>query len=354
MRILILQDFLRNGGTERQTLLLAGDFANAGHTVSLLTFRPGGCLARSLPRRVHHHPLQPFDTGLDWLALGLRRALLRAAPAIVLCMGRMANCHGWRIQRWLPGTPVISTMRTGKSLPWLYRKTLRETRHTIANSHEAARTLKTQYGIPQGKISVIHNAVVFAPTSPHTPTNTPRPNGPAMLCTAMFRPEKNQRELIEIAAQLPRDKAWQLWLVGDGPARPACEHLARESGIAGRVVFLGFQEDPGAFYLAADLAVLASRYESLPNFLIEAHTHGLPSLAYAAGGVAECGGMVVPQGDQKAFRQLLERLLFDPAYRAECAASAKAGAQQFSRERQLEDYTRLFARLTGAQSPKPG
>ena len=41
------------------------------------------------------------------------------------------------------------------------------------------------------------------------------------LNVAMFRPEKNQRELVEIAAGLPIDLDWQLWLAGDGPARAA-------------------------------------------------------------------------------------------------------------------------------------
>ena len=36
------------------------------------------------------------------------------------------------------------------------------------------------------------------------------------------------------------------------------------------------------------MAVLASKAESLSNFLIEAQVHGLPALAYAAGGMGEC------------------------------------------------------------------
>ena len=361
MHILILQDFLRNGGTERQSILLAGDLSSAGHTVTLLTFRPGGCLAATVPPAVQHLALQPFDTRLDWFAPSLRGALLRTAPDVVLCMGRMANCHGWRIQRWLPGTPIVSTMRTGKTLPWLFQKTLRETRHIVANSHEAARILKAQYGVPSGKISVIHNAVVFEETS-HVREGMgagarigvdagARESEPVMICAAMFRPEKNQRELVEIATQLPRDKAWRLLFVGDGPTRAACERLAKERGIGGHVVFAGFHTNPCEFYHAADVAVLTSRSESLPNFLIEAHAHGLPSLAYAAGGVAECGGGVVPQGDRKAFLRQLDKLLFDPRYRAACAMAAKADVQQFSREKQLANYTELFSRLTGERLP---
>ena len=44
MKILIVQDYLRSGGTERQSVLLANAFAAAGHATTLLTFRPGGPL----------------------------------------------------------------------------------------------------------------------------------------------------------------------------------------------------------------------------------------------------------------------------------------------------------------------
>ena len=44
-RILIVQDCLRSGGTERQSIHLAREFRACGHAASLLTFRPGGTLA---------------------------------------------------------------------------------------------------------------------------------------------------------------------------------------------------------------------------------------------------------------------------------------------------------------------
>ena len=48
MKILIVQDYLRSGGTERQTILLANAFAKAEHDVTLITFRPSGPLAANL------------------------------------------------------------------------------------------------------------------------------------------------------------------------------------------------------------------------------------------------------------------------------------------------------------------
>jgi len=347
MKILLVQDHLRSGGTERQTILLANAFAAAGQPTTLLTFRPGGPLAPTLSPAVVHRALQPIDTRLDWFAPGLRRALARAAPDIVLCMGRMANCYATRIADLLSRTrpfqeandeplltgrqrpaakikrsktATLGTMRTGKPLPWLARRSLGRVAHIVANSEAARATLQTRYGVPPARISVIPNALVFAPLPPAetaaaraalrrehgaTPATT------VLLDCAMFRPEKNQRELLEIAAHLPADFPWQLWLAGDGATLAATRAHAAHLGIADRVLFLGFVADPRPLYAAADLAVHASRSESLCNFLLEAQAAGLPAVAVRAQGIEECltrpgeTGLVIAPDDRDGFRRAI-------------------------------------------------
>lgn len=174
-----------------------------------------------------------------------------------------------------------------------------------------------------------------------------------LLNVAMFRPEKNQRELIEIAGGLPASADWQLWLAGDGPARAACEARARELGPrADRVRFLGFQANPAPLYAAADVAVHASWSEALSNFLIEAQAHGLPAVAAQAQGNLECflpgeTGWEIPRGDHAAFREALTRLFADaPAERARRTATAREFARQrFEPARQVDAYLSFFARL---------
>jgi glycosyltransferase involved in cell wall biosynthesis len=361
MKILLIQDHLRSGGTERQSILLTRAFRRAGHDAALLTFRPGGALtptAADLPRIV----LQCFDTHLDWFAPGLFRQVTRFAPDILLCMGRMANCRAGSLQNLvqakLPQTAIVGTMRTGKRLPALYRHSLHRVRHVVANSRESARILAANYGVSAEKIAVIHNSLVFPPAG--DPAAAARDRATlrtrfgasektcVLLCVAMFRPEKNQRELVELAAQLPRDRDWQLWLAGEGAARAACAALVAEKNLQDRVKFTGFEADPRPFYHAADLAVLTSKSESLSNFLVEAHAHGLPSVAYAISGVAECGGTVVPPGDQAAFLAALGPLMHDTAARARASMHVRAYAEnQFTPQRQTAAYLELFAHLLG-------
>jgi glycosyltransferase involved in cell wall biosynthesis len=363
MKIAIIQDFLRSGGTERQSVLLANAFATAGHATTLITFRPGGALVNTVSETVIRQVLQPFDLGLDWFAPGLPAAINRSTADVVLCMGRMANCYAGGLQKRNPSVAVVGTMRTGKKLPRLFRRSLQIVRHVVANSHDARDTLLRDLALPADKISVIHNSLVFPAASTvasdassvreklrqHYGATT---NTAIFLCVAMFRPEKNQRELIEIVADLPRDSDWQLWLAGDGPARPACEQLTSVKGLGGRVQFVGFHRDPSPLYRAADVAVHASSSEALSNFLIEAQAHGLPAVAYEAQGIQECfvpqkTGWAIARDNRVDFRAALLRLMdAPPATRADRSNTARTFAREtFDPQRQVAAYLELFSRL---------
>lgn len=355
MKILIVQDRLRSGGTERQSVLLANAFAAAGQATTLLTFRPGGALAKTVAPNVTRRTLQPFDTHLDWFAPGLLRTARAIAPDVILCMGRMANGYAGRLQAHLPAAAVIGTMRTGKTLPSIYQRSLHTVRHVVANSHDARDTLVSRYGLAPEKVAVIHNALVFPPESALWRNEPLRVRYGATAATrvllnvGMFRPEKNQRELIEIAAGLPAQLDWQLWLAGDGPTRPACERLVADRKLGQRIKFLGYHPDPTPLYCAADLAVHASVSEALSNFLIEAQAHGLLAVASEAQGIRECfrpgrTGWVIPQGDRTAFRDTLTRRLSEPAIaHAERSADARRFARDtFDPQTQVAAYLNLF------------
>jgi glycosyltransferase involved in cell wall biosynthesis len=361
MKIVVIQDFLRSGGTERQAVLLANAFAAAGHTTTLLTFRPGGVLDSTVAPVVTRRSLQPVDFGVDWFAPGLTRNVRAASPDVILCMGRMANSYAGRLQARFPQVPVVATMRTGKPLPGPFVRSLHGVRVVVANSHEVAATLVDRYAVPREKISVIHNALVFPSETSIGDRSAIRAQlraaqGAAaqttvLLCVAMFRPEKNQRELVETVATLPADLDWQLWLAGDGPARAECEALATQRGIARRVKFLGFHRDPTPLYAAADIAVHASRSDALSNFVIEAQAQGVPGVVYQAQGMDECfvpdqTGWSIPRDDVAAFHAAILRVArdTDTGRAARTEAARQYARQTFDPQRQIAAYLELFQR----------
>ena len=162
MKIMILQDFLRSGGTERQTIFLAEHFRQSGHEVSLVTFRPGGRMspgwAKKRQEGILCKSLQKFDSGLSFYAPGLRKEIARQSPHAVMCMGRMANLYGGKIQKSFPQIRVIGTLRTGKKLSFLSARSLKGVGGIIVNSQWWKRRL-ADVGFKRHKIEFIRNSM---------------------------------------------------------------------------------------------------------------------------------------------------------------------------------------------------
>lgn len=100
--------------------------------------------------------------------------------------------------------------------------------------------------------------------------------------------------LLPALAGLPADAPdWRLTLIGDGPERPALEHLAARLGLTPRVHFHGWTDRsamPGVLR-DADLYVFPSRDEGMPNTVLEAMASGLPVLTTRIPG---CDELVLP------------------------------------------------------------
>lgn len=77
---------------------------------------------------------------------------------------------------------------------------------------------------------------------------------------------------------LPEHPEWVFVLIGDGVERERLESLARTSGVADRVRFLGYKSNAVAFYPYFDVYALVSHHEGLPLVLLEAAMHGTPTV----------------------------------------------------------------------------
>lgn len=330
MKVLLLQDYLRMGGTERQTLFLAAHLQKSGHEPCLLTFRPGGPLASTA--RDGGYPwrtLQSVDTRISLHAPGLRQAVREIAPEILLCMGRTANCYAGLLQQSFPDCSVVGTLRTGKALFPLHWWSLSRVKALVVNSSWWKRRL-LEHGFRSDAIHVVRNSVLIERCEAHGPLRMElrRKEGlddksVVFLNIATFRPGKRQADLLRLLSRFRErvpDLDWRLWFIGEGREFHHCQELARRLGLAGHTRFFGFQKNPYAWYCAADVAVSASREDSLPNFLIEAQAVGLPVVAWDYRGVRETflpgkTGFLIPLDDEESFLQALQQLAVAPDFR---------------------------------------
>ncbi|MDQ8186949.1 glycosyltransferase [Pelagicoccus sp. SDUM812002] len=360
LTVAIVQDHLRNGGTEHQTLAIARGLSEAGHQVHIIVFRRGGILDERATKDslLTTHYLNQRFLKTDWFAPGLKSLLTQISPDMVVPMGRMANCHAGLLASEKQRTyQLIATFRTGRSIPFLYRRALQRADHIVANSREALERLASDYSIRRpDTATVIYNGCLrdfetTIPTfSPEPKTRNPSP-AIHLVSVSMFRPQKKQIRLIQICSQLPRDLDWKLTLAGAGPTRAACQAEAQRLRVADRIHFPGLLKDPRSLYFDSDIAVHTSDQESLPNFLVEAQMSGLPVVAYDVNGVGETfldqkSGYLIPHRDEATFLAALLKLAHDPSQRLQFGDAARAFAQKnFSLKSQTTAYIRLFNSL---------
>lgn len=172
-----------------------------------------------------------------------------------------------------------------------------------------------------GKIHTIYNGVPL-PDLPDSP-EADRPF--TLLMVGAVNENKNQRLALQLLAQLPDV---HLVVVGDGPERPALEQWAVAHGVASRVRWTGFLEDPSPFYLQVDALLMLSAYEAFPYAVLEAMAHALPVVGTRVGGVPEAitheqDGLLLPARNIESLSAAVQRLQADPAWRAQLGQRAR-------------------------------
>lgn len=119
----------------------------------------------------------------------------------------------------------------------------------------------------------------------------------------------------------------RLLILGDGPLRVELEDMAARYGILQSVTFWGFASNVRDLLNAADLYVLPSLHEGMPNSLLEAMACGLPVVATRIGGVADFvvdgkNGVLVEPGDASGLAAGIERLLQNTEFSEQLANNA--------------------------------
>jgi glycosyltransferase involved in cell wall biosynthesis len=155
------------------------------------------------------------------------------------------------------------------------------------------------------------------------------PGRPRLLAVAMMRADvkRDSYLLLGKALERIRDRAWQILVVGDGPARAEIE--AAFTPLHPRAVFAGAlpEAELPALYAGCDLYVWPAVREAYGLAMLEAQAAGLPVVAGREGGVTEVvqhgvTGILTPPRDPQAFARAVETLLADPDRRGGMAAAA--------------------------------
>ena len=358
------------GGPERQMLGLASAIPPEYSSTFLSFPEEGRCRPfLAAARAAGFDAAELANDSPNWrAAVRELTAFLRGNFADVLVThGYKSNLLGRPAARHA-GVPIVGVSRgwTGENLKvWCFeavdRVHLRFMDRVVCVSDGQADRVR-QAGVPGARIRVIRNAArlrAFAEPNPEARDRLRQlagGDGPIVLAAGRLSPEKGFHDLVEASSHLLRTAPTiRIVVFGEGAERPQLERRVRELGIADRLRLPGFRNDLDALLPWADVVVLPSLTEGLPNVALEAAAAGVPFVATAVGGTPEVvvngrTGFLVAPNDPVALAGRIGDLLTRSDW---ARAFGRAGRQwvedHFSFEGQARAYQSLFTELVPAR-----
>jgi glycosyltransferase involved in cell wall biosynthesis len=351
-RVVFLLEDLLYGGTQRQALELARRLDKSRFAVELWVLRRGDDL---LPATLAYGLPMMYLSRAGWVdlksLLNLGRRLWTDPPDILMLLTVIPNIWGRLLGR-LARVPVIVGNCRGGAAPWRQHEwgLWPFAHHILCNSRILKDCLIRRYGLPAARLSVIHNGV---DTDFFQPADRGRlRDAPVVLSVARLVPDKDHATLLAAFSRVAGEHPGaELWLVGNGPRREFLEQKARDSGIAEQVKFLPATDDIREMYRQADIFVLSSINEALPNVILEAMAMGLPVVATRVGGLPEAvvpeeTGLLVDPRDIDGLAASLARLLSAPETRRSLGRRGRERVlAQFSFAAMVSRHQEIWTRL---------
>ncbi|MEI2701381.1 MAG: glycosyltransferase [Baekduia sp.] len=296
-------------------------------------------------------------------ALALARLIRSGRPDLV-------NAHlNWPLAMRWPVAGAIAARRPAivatvhssaqvephRLVEWQQRRCAPLVTRYVAVSEAVARHCIDRNGWPAGQVSVIRNGV-----EPERCTGGDAARGrellgvpgerPIVLMLARLEQAKGIDVLVDAARKVP-DAVFVV--AGDGPYRGEAERLIAEAAIGARFHLPGRVDALADVLAAAEVAVLPSRVEGLPVFLLEAMAAGVPVVGSSIPAIAELvedgrTGLLVPVDDAAALSAALARALSDEPLRQRVSAAAAAEVTaRYTAQTMVDDTLDLYDEALG-------
>ena len=359
MKIIVVISSLRGGGAERVVSILSREWVKS-YDVTIVVF-DGSRIAYEYGGRIvdlrlpaSGNPLIKARTAIV-RAARLARLFRRERPDGIVSFMESANfpCIAaaaiarclFRLRVSVRVDPRILRRGYRALMPRFYPLA-----NGVVAPSDGIRKELIRMGVPDSKISVIHNPVMA--NNPVTTTdagvaqghaNRAPEYGPFVLGVGRLHLQKGFDMLLRAFGRLDRTDL-RLVILGEGSDREVIDSLARQLGIADRVHLPGAVSDVDRWYGSAECFVLSSRYEGWPNALMEALRTGCPAVSfdcpYGPAEIIDHGtsGLLVPQGDVHELSRAIAQVVGNPALRQRLAAGGRRRAKAFEATRIAGDW----------------
>ena len=304
---------------------------------------------RALTFELFRRPMSVLAFGIELQrrTQGLRSRLRKIAPDAVLSFLTQTNILTLIAARGLPIRVVISERNDPAKQHHNLRVVLlrnllyRRSDVVTANSTGAVESLASI--VPREKLALLPNPLNMSDRGAAVSFEAP-----TFITVTRLVAQKGIDVLLKAAAivfaKLP---AWRLAIIGDGPLSEELQSLARDLGIASRVDWLGYCDDPIPYLKAAKFFVLTSRFEGSPNALIEAMACGLASVVSDASPgplelIGEDAGLIVPVENDEATAAAIMALANDEDLRARLGEAAIKRTEIYQVDRAMRVWLDLL------------
>jgi glycosyltransferase involved in cell wall biosynthesis len=333
LKICFLAGTLAQGGAERQLFYILRALSQRGAAPRLL------CLAQGefwedriknlgVPITCVGQPKSKLMR-LFWIMIELRKHSLEIfqsqhfyTGAYVGAAARLLGLCGIGALR---NNGLSEVLDSGPIGGWL---SLRVPKMMAANSR-AAIQYAVENGVRPERLYFLPNVV---DTEQFKPTLRRGENRIRLITVGRLVEQKRLDRFLSVLARLRKatNRDVQGTIVGAGPLKGPLEKQAETLGLVPSAVeFRAGVSEMAPVYQEADICILTSDYEGIPNVLLEAMASGLPVVATEVGGVAEIvrqgeNGFMAPAGDEQGLCAALSRLINDSQLRMQMGKSARA------------------------------
>ncbi len=214
---------------------------------------------------------------------------------------------------------------------------------------QAEREQLIRRGYKASKVDVVMNAANHSPREKFMDDGAEIPlQSPCITAACGLYRRKGVFDLIAACQMLFKDlPQWRLYIAGEGPDRALLEEQVRSSGMADRVIFLGFVSAARRLFEKSDIFVLASYADPGSLTIGEARAAGCAMVATAVGGTPEMleygkAGRLVSPGNPEQLATELRPLMTNPKILAEMRKAARDGAEIFNVHRLVGDYEQIY------------
>lgn len=187
------------------------------------------------------------------------------------------------------------------------------------------------------------------------------PNEKILMHISNFRPVKRVTDVVRVFNKVVEKMPARLVMVGDGPERLSAAGVAKQLGIADKILYLGNRDNIEDLLPCADLVINPSEHESFGLVPLEAMACEVPVIATNSGGVTEVvqheeTGFLCEVGDIETMANYAIGILNDPERAREMGRLGRVRAIEcFSPEGIVSQYEAVYREVLDnhAQTPLP-